>query len=107
VWGVQLEGDLVYASDINSGLWIFRIGEENLEAAPTDPVTPESNPDVESLEDTAPVDPAPADPAPPPASGVDADSVELGTDPSSTEADPDPDSSGDDADTGSAAGTYF
>lgn len=96
VWGVQLEGDLVYASDINSGLWIFRIGEENLEAAPTDPVTPESNPEVEALEDPAP---------PPPASDVDADSVDLGTDPSSTEADPDPDSSGDDADTGSAA--YF
>jgi hypothetical protein len=26
VWGVQLVGDLVYASDINSGLWIVRIG---------------------------------------------------------------------------------
>ncbi len=24
VWGVAVEGDLVYASDINSGLWIFR-----------------------------------------------------------------------------------
>jgi hypothetical protein len=37
VWGVQLVGDLVFASDINSGLWIFRIGDESQpEAAEAD-----------------------------------------------------------------------
>ena len=24
VWGVAVQGGLVYASDINSGLWVFR-----------------------------------------------------------------------------------
>jgi hypothetical protein len=34
VWGVAVQGDLVYASDINSGLWIFRAS-----GLPASPVT--------------------------------------------------------------------
>jgi hypothetical protein len=93
VWGVQLEGDLVYVSDINSGLWIFRIGEEDPEAVPAETGIPEPN-EADSVESDT-------DPAAPGSDGYPG-SIEGGTDPGSTGSDVDADSVESVTDPGSA-----